>query len=467
MRLSVRLALVFSFFGLAITAGLLTLHVRVVRQEAYSRAENMAAETLTAVRALVAAQARAGRYQELAVDLAAMIRQAGIAMVEVRDQKGRVRLSRVDDARELRRSPHPGVPIQLVPDGIYDLQAPVVLGSRQYGSVLVGFHTDKLEARLALIEAWAVQWGASSFLGVVLVAWLMGAWFGWRIERLVPRFEALPKDPEHFRPLRGDDADDEVGRLVAAFNRMGGVLKEETRRRRELELEKRELSAMLVHDLKTPLTVVRAGVTLLSEHFGRDKKPASNRRTLELLAMSTDRIQRMIEDVLQLSRMEEVAGLRESLPVDLAAMTAVCIRDFALIAADRKLRIVAEIPEGLSAVVSGDAALLRRVLDNLVHNAVEHTPADGVINIRLAASDGSVRVEVCDCGPGIPLEARPEIFRKFFQRDMKRHVGNVGLGLALCLKAVERHGGKIGVEEVHPHGSCFYFTLPLDQPAKA
>ncbi|MDD5627463.1 MAG: HAMP domain-containing sensor histidine kinase [Elusimicrobia bacterium] len=461
MRLSVRLALVFSCFGLAIAAGLLTYHVRVIRQEAYSRAERMADDTLVAVRALVSAQARAGRYHQLDEDLTAMIRQAGIAAVEVRDRRDRSLLRRVDDSRWLSRQPHPGVPIRLVPDGIYDVQASVPLGGRGPGTVLLGFHTSELESRLAAIAARAVQWGVTSLLGVVLTAWLMGAWFGWRIERLVPRFESLPKDPERFRPLRADDAGDEAARLVAAFNHLGGALKEETRRRRELELEKRELSAMLVHDLKTPLTVVRSGVTLLQEQLADSKAGAGCRRTIELLDMSTERLRRMVDDVLQLARMEEVEGLREQQPVDLAALAAAAGKDFGLIVADRKQKLVMDIPAGARAVVLGDAALLRRVLDNLVHNAVEHTPAHGSVCIGLRVRDGQGRVEVSDGGPGIPPEARPEIFKKFFQRDMKRHLGNVGLGLALCLKAVQRHGGTIGVEDASPHGARFYFSLPL------
>ena len=461
MRLSVRLALVFLLFGLGIAVGLLTYHVRVIRREAYSRSEIMAANTLAAVRALVCAQARAGRYHELDANLAGMIRQAGIAAVEVRDRRGRLLLRRVDDPRWLARQPHPGVPIRLVPDGIYDIQTGVSLGGRRPGTVLLGFHTDDLEGRLAAIAARAVQWGVTALLGVTITAWLMGAWFGWRIERLVPRFEALPKDPERFRPLRIDDTGDEVSRLVAAFNCLGGTLKEETRRRRELELEKRELSAMLVHDLKTPLTVVRAGVTLLREQLADFKAGAGCKRTIELLAMSTDRLRRMVDDVLQLARMEEVEGLREQQPVDLAAMVFAAGNDFGLIAADRKQELVVDISAGANAIVLGDAALLRRVLDNLVHNAVEHTPAQGLVAISVRVQDGQGRVDVSDGGPGIPPEARPEIFKKFFQKDMKRHVGNVGLGLALCLKAIQRHGGTIGVEDVFPHGARFYFSLPL------
>ena len=201
MRFSFRLALVFALFGLAILTGLLTYHVRVVRRESYDRGQEMGANTLAAVRALVAAQARAGRFGKLGSNLSDMMRQAGIATVEVRDRRGRVLLRRVDVPRLLGRQPHPGVPIDKVADGVYDVQSEVPLSRGSAGSVLVGYHTAELQARLDLLESRVVQWGVTAFLGVILIAWLMGAWLGLRIERLVPRLEALPRDPERFRPL--------------------------------------------------------------------------------------------------------------------------------------------------------------------------------------------------------------------------------------------------------------------------
>ena len=271
--------------------------------------------------------------------------------------------------------------------------------------------------------------------------------------------------------------DDEVSRLEKAFNDLGASLKSEDASAPEAEAEKRELSAMLAHDLKTPLTVIRSGMVLLQEqinesprHMAKTARKAaegrspddSHGRTFELLNMSTDRLRRMVEDVLQLSRMEEVQGLRETLPVDLAAMARACAKDFGFIVEDRKQSLALEVLDKDSFIVSGDGPLLRRVLDNLVHNAVEHTPAGGTITLRASLADeGLVRVSVSDSGPGIPLEARGDIFRKFFQKDTKRYVGNVGLGLALCEKAVLRHGGAIGIEDAAPRGACFYFTLPL------
>jgi signal transduction histidine kinase len=366
------------------------------------------------------------------------------------------------------------VPIDEVKDGIYDVEKSVDLGPRGRGLIQVGFHTAPLEERLREIGAQSVRLGVMFFLAIALSAWLLGGWLGLRIERLVPRIEALPRDPLSFRPLKGEGGYDEVSRLVGAFNRLGAVLKGETERRRELEREKAELSAMLVHDLKTPLTVIRSGITLLQEQVGesrlgdgtrvRASRSGPYRRTFELLELSAQRLQRMVEDVLQLARLEEVAGLRERAPVDLAATARACAKDFELIVADRKQKLQLRLPKETLPPVLGDAGLLRRVLDNLLYNAVEHTPPEGSIVVAVEADGGSVRVSVSDSGPGVPLEARGQLFRKFFQKDVKRHVGNVGLGLALCEKVVSRHDGTIGVEDAETQGARFYFSVPSAEP---
>lgn len=455
-----RLSVGFAAFGLALTAFTLHRHSSSLREETYSRVEADAEVALTAVRALVEAQAGQGRFKELGRNLEALVRRSGIASVAIQDSKGRVILRRADQSRFLDRVPHPGVKLRDVKDGVYDVAAKVSLGPRGRGVVHVGFHAAPVELRLARLEGQLVETAVMLTLAVTLGASLIGVWLGGRIERLVPRLEALSRDPSNFRPLV-DGGTGEVGRLVAAFNRMGLSLKAETDRRRELEAERRELSAMLVHDLKTPLTVVRSGIALLEDQL-RSVKGA--RRTFELLTMSADRLQRMIEDVLQLSRMDEISTLPAE-RVDLAALARSAARDFEVVAADRKQSVRCDVPEGLSLPVTGDALLLRRVLDNLAHNAVEHTPPGGVITLSAREDGGRARVEVSDGGPGIPPEARSEIFTKFFTKDLKRHVGNVGLGLALCEKVVTRHGGAIGVEDAAPKGARFYFTLPLSSAA--
>lgn len=466
MRLSHRLALVFSLFGAAIAGGFQYTHVRETRAEMYSRVENMSDITLNAIKALVEAQTRGGKYIELGRNFEGLVRQAGVASIVVRDGRGRRLVGRSDDSRALARKAHPGTPLREVVDGFYDVEMPVGLGARGAGTVQLSFHTAAMDARLRQMTSQAVRAGVMSFLAVVLAAWVIGTWFGMSIERLVPSVEALPKDPERFRPLRPLAAGDEVSRLVAAFNRLGLTLKGETSRRRELEAERKELSAMLVHDLKTPLTVIYSGISLLQDQSSRESnngESKSNKRTFELLNTSVSRLLRMVEDVLHLSRLEEIAGLREHEVFDLAALARATAKDFGLVAADRGQQLVVDIVEG-EALVEGEQALLRRVLDNLLHNAVEHTPKGGEIGLKVAfvaeKKKQGVRVSISDSGPGIPPEARADIFRKFFQKDFKRHVGNVGLGLALCEKVIHRHQGTIGVEESDRKGARFYFILP-------
>ncbi len=462
MRLSHSLALVFALFGALITGGLVARNVRVARRDAYARTERLGAVTLEAVRALVQAQARQGRFIELGRNLGGLVRLADVATVVVRDGRGRRLVARSDDASLLARRPHPGRGPAQSADGIYDVSAPVDLGARGRGVVEVGFRTASLEARLRAIAAEGVQAGVTASLALALSAWLIGLFAGERIESVVARIETLSAAPERFRPLgRGGLGGAEIGRLVDAFNRMGASLKAENQARRRLEAEKRELSAMLVHDLKTPLTVIRTGISLLGEIAprGADGK-RDHERTYELVELSTARLQRMVEDVLQLAKLEEASELQREEPVALDVLARACAKDFELVTAGRKQRLELRLPQTPPPPVSGDGALLRRVFDNLVHNAVEHTPAGGVISIGVRRDGSGILVEVCDSGPGVPAEARADVFRKFFQKDVKRHVGNVGLGLALCEKVILRHGGVIAVGDADPKGARFYFTLP-------
>jgi len=459
VRLSYRLALIFAVSGGLVAGGLVLLGVRSSRHEAYEQAEHLGGVTLTAAQAIVASEARQGTFGKVGKSFSDLIRHAGIATVVVRDRKGKRLVGSSADPALIGREPRPGRSLAQVDDGIYDVEGPVDLGPRGRGVVQVGFRTEALERRLDEIGARGVQAGVSAFLAITLIAWLIGLFAGERLERLVGRLEALAADPQNFRRLGGEGGGDEVSRLTTAFNRMGVSLRAETRRRRILEAEKRELAAMLVHDLKTPMTVIRSGITLLADFATKSGKREHN-RTFELLEMSTARLQRMVEDVLQLAKLEEMHGLESAELVEMSALARACAKDFGLIVADRKQTLELNVPETAHPPVLGDAGLLRRVLDNLVHNAVEHTPSGGRIAIGVRSEGANILVEVSDSGPGVPLEAREHIFLKFFQRDMKRHVGNVGLGLALCEKVVSRHGGSIGIGDALPHGARFFFTLP-------
>ncbi len=143
---------------------------------------------------------------------------------------------------------------------------------------------------------------------------------------------------------------------------------------------------------------------------------------------------------------------------DLVAVAGNGARRLASMDRSRTLEVVAE-----SAVSANcDADLVRRVLENLISNAIKHTPSGGTVMIRVTGLGDRVRLAVEDSGQGIPVEARARIFEKFGAMHARsdRSYHSVGLGLAFCKLAVEAHGGTIGIDSAVPHGSIFWFELP-------
>jgi signal transduction histidine kinase len=471
MRLSLRYILWFAIL-LIVAAGLLGHLFGTFRRQALLQAQRSADLTARTVATFVEAEARRGRARDLSLEFAGLVRQAGVAAIAVKNSRGRTIAFRADSKALARRKPHPGVPLSAVRDGIYDIQVPISLGSLGKGAALVSLRTQGLESAFVESSHYAIEFGTAAVLSIVLLAWFLGEEFGLRLRLVIPHIERIADDPLTFTPFLERGGADELSRLERAVNRMGSELKEDKIRIMSLEAEKEELSAMLVHDLKTPLTVLRSGVDLLKEQWdanhvvpagierrrdGQSPRP----RTFELMEQSSARLLRMVEDILQLAKLSELGDLSQREKVDFAEMARSCAKDFGLVTRRRGQKLELEISDGGAYRVSGDPTLLRRVLDNLLHNAVEHTPESGTIRLALCRENGSLRASISDTGPGIPEEARADVFRKFYQKEVKRHVGNVGLGLALCQKVVEKHGGTIGVTEAEPRGACFYFLLPV------
>ncbi len=476
MRLNWQSAILFSLVGIGLTAFLLGDYTRKIRSRAYAQAEHSASLTEKAVAAMVEAEAvqPGALSSRLPERLSRLVKQEGVAAIVVRNIRGRRLIARFDSKSLAKRRPHPDVPLQRVTDGIYDVSAPIKLGRLGRGEILLSLRVGQLQSELDAISSLAIKLGVTISLGVTMLAWILGLFFGMELQRLIPRIEDLARSPEDFRPIKVPESGrDEISRLIRSVNSLGAGLKNEMSRRRDLEEEKQELSSMLVHDLKTPLTVIRSGLGLLAEQWDinhvvppekerRARNESPRPRTFELLESSSERLLRMVEDILQLAKLEEIPGLAAAETVDLAAMARACAKDFQLVARRHSQALKSELPSDPQ-IVRGDPFLLRRVFDNLIHNAVEHTPEGGQITIGVSRSNGEVRTSVSDTGPGIPPEAREAIFRKFYQADVKRYVGNVGLGLALCQKVIERHGGRIGVESAEPRGSIFYFSLPCQE----
>lgn len=228
---------------------------------------------------------------------------------------------------------------------------------------------------------------------------------------------------------------------------------------RQMDTTLREFVTNVSHELRSPLASVKAMVETLSE--GALEQPDTARNFLSRVNREVDRMNVMVEDLLELSRLE--SGQQPNLaPVDLAALAAEVAGEYAERAGGVEVR--ARLP-GDAAVALGDREKLRQALVNLVDNALKNTNEGSVTLWVEAASDageGQRRHRVCvsDTGAGIAREHLPHIFERFYKVDRARRDGGSGLGLAIAQHIVQTHGGEISVSSEEGVGSEFCFTIP-------
>jgi len=221
-----------------------------------------------------------------------------------------------------------------------------------------------------------------------------------------------------------------------------------------------DLTNMLVHDLRSPLTVIMGTLTLMeranSEDFARLRTMAQH---------SSERILKMVNELLDISKLESGQLVLHPTNIDVAALLNEVSARFAPLATEAAITLESDVAPGLPAI-SADSEILQRVLSNLVDNAIKFTPDGGCIRLvaRCEAPDGpnALLLSVSDSGPGIPLEVQGRLFEKFKQAgNTPGRRRGTGLGLAFCKLAAEAHGGRIWVESTPGHGATFTIALPL------
>ena len=247
--------------------------------------------------------------------------------------------------------------------------------------------------------------------------------------------------------------------LAADLARRAAVVVEHARLFHEAQQATRardDVLAVVAHDLRNPLNTVSMAVSLMLESTPLEM--VQERRQVEIVRRAADRMNRMIQDLLDVKRMESgrlAIDAKPELPVGLINDTIDMLRP---LASGSTIRLEANVDEGLPLVLA-DSARIQQVLSNLVGNAVKFTPRSGRVSITAEHIDGEVRFGVIDTGPGIPTEQLPHIFGRFWQAKPSDRRG-IGLGLAIAKGIVEAHNGKIWVESHVGLGSTFYFTLP-------
>ncbi len=217
-----------------------------------------------------------------------------------------------------------------------------------------------------------------------------------------------------------------------------------------------EILAVVAHDLRNPLNTVMMAAGLMIASSSPDRP--QERRQAEIVRRAADHMNRMIQDLLDVKRMESGQLWLDPKPEPVAGIIADTIEMLRPLAAGSSIRIESHVGNNLPLVLA-DATRISQVLSNLVGNAVKFTPRDGLISLGAECVDREVRFAVIDTGPGIPAEQLPHIFGRFWQAKASDRRG-IGLGLAIAKGIVEAHKGRIWVSSSVGLGSTFYFTLP-------
>ena len=234
---------------------------------------------------------------------------------------------------------------------------------------------------------------------------------------------------------------DEVGELARAFNSMATELAAADRMRRDLV-------ANVAHELRTPIGALRAKLENLVDDVER-----LERGSLEAMLRQVERLGNLVEQLLDLSRLESGAVPLERSNFMAATLLDGIIDEWKSHAEIRDVRLEIDVSPG-SLVVNADEERLRQVVANLVANAIRHSPRGGRVLLRADGANGATRLEVLDEGPGIPSADAERVFERFYRSDEARSTreGGSGLGLSIARWIVDLHGGTIRAEPADPHG---------------
>jgi heavy metal sensor kinase len=330
------------------------------------------------------------------------------------------------------------------------LYQPIIDKGKIIGAIEVGRSQGELDALLARMRELGL-------LGVVLgliVAWAGGSFLADRVLRPVDQIRLAAERigaEDLSLGLEPPATQDELGRLVSAFNNMIERLD------RAFQQQQR-FTADASHELRTPLTVIRS---LADVALSSPPDQAYDRRVLASICEESDRLGRLLESLLVLARADQGQVLLLD-AVDLDDVLLDAAERIALRARQQGIHLQVVPTDGER--VMGDASLLTQLLVNLLENAVRHTPAGGQIALSAsrAPTTGEVVLTVADSGEGIALEHLPRLFDRFYRVDSARSrgTGGFGLGLAICQWIVQAHRGTIAVESTAGVGTTFKIRLP-------
>ena len=334
----------------------------------------------------------------------------------------------------------------------------IVLGGENYDTV-VEMIRDSYILRLLF---WI---GITAFVISLIAALLSFNWLTRRIRRMSTgvvafnssQFKEPIRLPGWHRNSNGDEIDD-MGIII---EKMSQTIVEQIQRLRQSDVTRRELIANVSHDLRTPLTSMQGYLETLQ--IKKDELSAVDQeKYLELAIENSKRLASLVADLFELAMLETPDSRANIESFSLAELVQDVTQKFGLKTAQKKLQLSCDIPED-APFVHGDIAMIERVLENLIENAIKFSSAGDTVQISVTPADGGLTVRVLDTGPGISADHIPHLFERFYRVDKSRsdETKSNGLGLAIAYRILQLHHSTIDVQSTPNQGSCFSFDLPI------
>lgn len=330
----------------------------------------------------------------------------------------------------------------------------VILGGAQYDSV-----ADKLKGSYIFrLSTWMIL---ASLLftftsGLVIFALLTG-----RLKRLARIMEAFRADNVGetlvLPKISARKTADEIDRLTLTFRNMADRIHQQVKALNASDRMRRELVANVSHDLKTPLATLQGYIETLLMDDSR-QTPEQRREYLEIAIKHCLRLNTLVKHLLELAQVESAGYQIRPEPFNPAELAGDIMQKFRLRADEKKITFV-PLFHDTGRFAMADIALVERVLENLIENALGHTPERGKVTVEIFAG-ADIEISVSDSGPGIPEKELDRIFDRFYRSWDRTGDTHVGLGLAIARKIVELHGKELKVDTAPGKGTRFYFCLP-------
>jgi signal transduction histidine kinase len=345
--------------------------------------------------------------------------------------------------------------------------APIGSGKSVEGYVYVILAGEAVDSAAAMIkDSYILRYSFAGLVASLVVAMLFGlimfSFTTRRITRLSNAMTAFLSSSDDAQPSRYPATDiirDEVDQLGANFNSMADRIQQQMEELKQNDAKRRELIANVSHDLRTPLTSLHGYIeTLLMKE--NDLTNAERRDYLKTAANHSEQLNRLIGELFELAKLDSVETLLNIEPFSLAELAQDVAHSFNLSAEKHNITIKTKFGSNVP-FAYGDIALIQRVLENLIENAMRYTPQGGEIAISLSAKNENIVVGISDTGCGIKKEDVPHIFDRFYRVTKSRENGDFhsGLGLAIVKRILSLHGSDISADSELNKGTTFTFQL--------